>query len=87
MRGRWGPCRSDDWETLSVTLPRLEATPGSPRLIRGCSFRGSMSTVKPPVTMKYLADVAGVNPGLVRKYVTILRSLGEDYSTPGGDTR
>ena len=47
---------------------------------------GFMSTVKPPVTMKYLADVAGVNPGLVRKYVTILRPLVEDYSTPGGDT-
>ena len=46
-----------------------------------------MSTVKQPVTMKYLADVAGVNPGLVRKYVTILRSLVGDYSTPGGDTR
>ena len=31
------------------------------------------------VTMKYLADVAGVNPGLVRKYVAILRSLVGDY--------
>ena len=29
--------------------------------------------------MKYLADVAGVNPGLVRKYVAILRSLVGDY--------
>ena len=46
-----------------------------------------MSTVKQPVTMKYLADVAGVNPGLVRKYVTILRSLVEDYNAPGGETR
>ena len=25
--------------------------------------------------MKYLADVAGVNPGLVRKYVSVLQSL------------
>jgi predicted transcriptional regulator len=45
-----------------------------------------MDTVKPPVTMKYLADIAGVNPGLVRKYVTTLRSLvGDVSSTPGGD--
>ena len=28
--------------------------------------------------MKYLADVAGVNPGLVRKYVVVLRSLAGD---------
>ncbi len=28
--------------------------------------------------MKYLADVAGVNPGLVRKYVAVLRSLVDD---------
>jgi len=33
-----------------------------------------MSTGK-LVTMKYLADLAGVNPGLVRKYVRMLRSL------------
>ncbi len=32
-----------------------------------------------PVTMKYLADIAGVNPGLVRKYVGVLRSLVGDY--------
>ena len=31
-----------------------------------------------PVTMKYLADVAAVNPGLVRKYVAVLRSLVGD---------
>ncbi|MDG6913703.1 MAG: hypothetical protein JRN34_05025 [Nitrososphaerota archaeon] len=30
------------------------------------------------VTMKYLADVAGVNPGLVRKYVKALSSLVGD---------
>ena len=30
------------------------------------------------ITMKYLADVAGVNPGLVRKYVRVLRSLVGD---------
>jgi hypothetical protein len=30
------------------------------------------------VTMKYLADLAGVNPGLVRKYVRILHSLVGD---------
>ena len=29
--------------------------------------------------MKYLADVAEVNPGLVRKYVAILRSFVSDY--------
>ncbi len=28
--------------------------------------------------MKYLADVAGVNPGLVRRYVALLRSLVGD---------
>jgi hypothetical protein len=30
------------------------------------------------VTMKYLADLAGVNPGLVRRYVKMLRSLVGD---------
>ncbi len=30
------------------------------------------------ITMKYLADIAGVNPGLVRKYVAALRSLVGD---------
>lgn len=30
------------------------------------------------VTMKYLAEVAGVNPGLARKYVAVLRSLVGD---------
>ena len=29
--------------------------------------------------MKYLADIAGINPGLVRKYVAVLRSLVGDY--------
>jgi len=28
--------------------------------------------------MRYFADLAGVNPGLVRKYVRILRSLVGD---------
>ena len=37
-----------------------------------------------PVTMKYLADVAGVNPGLVRKYVAILRSFVGDYDSFSG---
>ena len=31
-----------------------------------------------PVTMKYLAEVAGVNPGLVRKYAALLRALVGD---------
>ena len=31
------------------------------------------------VTMKYLAELAGVNPGLVRKYVSVLRSFIGDY--------
>ncbi|MDG6988272.1 MAG: hypothetical protein JRN21_02990 [Nitrososphaerota archaeon] len=31
------------------------------------------------VTMKYLADIAGINPGLVRKYVKALRELVGDY--------
>jgi hypothetical protein len=30
------------------------------------------------VTMKYLAEIAGVNPSLVRKYVRVLRSLVGD---------
>ena len=28
-----------------------------------------------PITMKHLADVAGVNAGLVRRYVRLLRSM------------
>jgi hypothetical protein len=32
-----------------------------------------------PVTMKYLAELAGVSPKLVRKYVAELRSLEADY--------
>ena len=28
-----------------------------------------------PITMEYLADVAGVNAGLVRRYVWLLRSM------------
>ena len=31
-----------------------------------------------PITMKYLADLAGVNPGLVRKFVALLRALVGD---------
>ena len=42
------------------------------------SLGDSMNSEK-PVTMKYLAEVAGVNPGLVRKYVALLRSLVGDY--------
>lgn len=33
--------------------------------------------------MKYLADLAGVNPGLVRKYVAILRSMKRDHEYSG----
>ena len=35
------------------------------------------------VTMKYLAELAGINPGLVRKYVKALRSLVGDYELSG----
>jgi predicted DNA-binding transcriptional regulator YafY len=31
------------------------------------------------VTMKYLAELAGVSPKLVRRYVAVLRSLVADY--------
>lgn len=34
------------------------------------------------VTMKYLADLAGVNPGPVRKHVKMLRSLASDSEFP-----
>ena len=37
-----------------------------------------------PVTMKYLADMAGVNVGLVRKYVRLLRSMIGDYDLFSG---
>lgn len=40
-----------------------------------------------PITMKYLADLARVNPGLVRKYVALLRALVGDsdlLSAPEG---
>jgi hypothetical protein len=32
-----------------------------------------------PVTMKYLAELAGVSPKLVRRYVAVLRPLAADY--------
>lgn len=41
------------------------------------------------VTMKYLAEVAGVNPRLVRKCVAVLRSLAGDgdlFSAQEGST-
>ena len=31
------------------------------------------------ITMKYLAELAGVSPKLVRRYVATLRSLVADY--------
>lgn len=41
----------------------------------------NMSSDK-PVTMKYLADVAGVSPGLVRRYAALFRSLVSDPDVP-----
>ena len=35
------------------------------------------------MTMRYLAEVAGVNPGLVRKYVALLRLLLGDSELLG----